>query len=385
MKKIIKLYLTLACVFLLAIGCNKNDINKLSIISAIGIDKSETGFEVTFQIVNDYVLGQQRKIDIAPVSVRTIKGATVFETMAKTSNYITEKFFLYHFRILAFGEDIAREGIQPFLNAFLNYRQTQHNYNIIVIDGGKAKDALKIQSSLDLIPGIALDEKIRNSKELYSLGSTINLDQVLSDIAIKGSHFVLTSVKVEGDAEKGTEGESSKSIDPDAYFVVSNLAVFKEDKLLGYLTEKESLGYQYIMNNIKNSIVPVVLDDESVLTIAVQKSKAKVKAFIDNDKPRIKITCRVRCSVYEDMSGMTKFTSEYMNEVIKKTEYEITKMMSDSVKRTQTEFNSDIFHFSEAIHRRYPKFWKQIIDRYDEIYPEMDVQIEVKMELDRVR
>jgi len=82
---------------------------------------------------------------------------------------------------------------------------------------------------------------------------------------------------------------------------------------------------------------------------------------------------------------MTKFTSEYMNEVIKKTEYEITKMMSDSVKRTQTEFNSDIFHFSEAIHRRYPKFWKQIIDQYDEIYPEMDVQIEVKMELDRVR
>lgn len=47
-------------------------------------------------------------------------------------------------------------------------------------------------------------------------------------------------------------------------------------------------------------------------------------------------------------------------------------MMSDSVKRTQTEFNSDIFHFSEAIHRRYPKFWKQIIDQYDEIYPEMD-------------
>lgn len=385
MKKTLMLLFFCICSAFLATGCEKKDINRLSIVSAVGIDKTDNGFAVTFQVVNDYVLSKINRIDIAPVSIRKIEGMTVLETMTKTSNYITDKYFLYHFRILAFGEDIAREGIQPFLNAFLNVDQTQHKYNIIVIEKGKAEDALKIHTTLDLIPGYAIEEKIRNSRDNFGLGLNFNLDQLLSLNVSPGSNFVLTSVRVDGDVEKGTKGDSSKSVNPEAYFVVSNFAVFKEDKLVGYFTEKESLGYQYIMNNIKKSIVTVVLDDESVLTIQVRKNSCSKKFVIENGKPLVKINCRVYGSVYEDMSGMTKFTSAYMDEVITKTEYEVTKMIRDSITRAQTEFNSDVFAFADDFHRYHPKFFRTIIDRYDEVFPEMAIDIKVKFHLERVR
>ncbi|MCK9537269.1 MAG: Ger(x)C family spore germination protein [Bacilli bacterium] len=385
MKKTITLIIISFLFVILFAGCNKKDIDRLNVVSAIGIDKTEKGFSVTFQVINDYALSPTKKIDIAPVAIRKIESASMFEAMAKTSNYFTEEFFLFHFRVLAFGEDVAREGIYSFLNAFLNYRETQHNYNIIVVDGGKAEDLLKIQSSLDLIPGIAIEEKIRNSHQFYGLGLTTNLDQLLSDIIIKGSNFVLGSMKVIGDPEKGTKGDNNKAIDPDAYFIVSNLAVFNKDKLIGWLEEKESLGYQYIMNNIKKSVLTIVLNDESVVTLEIASSKTKIKVLLENNTPKFKINCHVKGSVYEDMSGITKFTDEYINEIIEKASYEVKKMMEDCIKKTQKEYNSDIFRFSEVIHRYYPKYWQNNIDKYDDIYPNIEIEINVKTELIRVR
>ena len=385
MKKVITALIFMFIFVLIFTGCNKKDIDRLNVVSAIGIDKTEKGFSVTFQVINDYALSPNKKIDIAPVAIRKIESASMFEAMAKTSNYFTEEFFLFHFRVLAFGEDVAREGIYPFLNVFLNYRETQHNYNIVIVDGGKAEDLLKIQSSLDLIPGIAIEEKIRNSSQFYGLGLSTNLDQILSDIIIKGSNFVLSSMKVIGDPEKGTKGDNNKSIDPDAYFIVSNLAVFKEDKLIGWLSEKESLGYQYIMNNIKKSVVTIILKDESVITLEIISNKTKVKVSLENNLPKLKIDCHIKGGVYEDMSGITKFTDEYINEVIEKTSYEVKKMMEDCIKKSQKEYNSDIFRFSEAIHRRYPKYWQNNIDKYDEIYPNIEIEINIRTELVRVR
>jgi hypothetical protein len=74
-----------------------------------------------------------------------------------------------------------------------------------------------------------------------------------------------------------------------------------------------------------------------------------------------------------------------MDEVITKTEYEVTKMIRDSITRAQTEFNSDVFAFADDFHRYHPKFFRTIIDRYDEVFPEMAIDIKVKFHLERVR
>ena len=366
-------------------GCEKHDINRLDVITAIGIDKTENGFAVIIQALNQYILNPQRSVDIAPVTIKKIEASSVHEAISKSSNHLTKKYYLNHFRILIFGEDVAREGIYKFLNFFLNFYATQHNYNIIVVDAGTAEDLLKIHSSLELIAGIGIYEKIYNSERQYGLGLSTNLDTLLSNIILEGSHFVLSSMKIFGDPEKGSKGDNRQSISPDTYVAVSNLAVFKEDKLIGWLTEKESIGYQYVMNNINKSVVTIVLDDESVITVSITSNKTKIKVNIENDSPLIEIKCQTKGNVLEDMSGMTKFTDEYIEEIQVKTAYEITKMIEDCMIKSQKEFNSDIFQFSERIHRYHPKYWKNIIHNYDSIYPNIDIKVTVNVKLERIR
>jgi len=42
---------------------------------------------------------------------------------------------------------------------------------------------------------------------------------------------------------------------------------------------------------------------------------------------------------------------------------------------------SDIFGFGAAIHRKYPKEWAAISDRWDQMFPAIDVEIQVNAQV----
>jgi spore germination protein KC len=51
-----------------------------------------------------------------------------------------------------------------------------------------------------------------------------------------------------------------------------------------------------------------------------------------------------------------------------------------ALKKAQ-ELNTDIFGFGEVIHQKYPKEWKELEKRWDEVFPEIEVKVIVKSKL----
>ena len=47
------------------------------------------------------------------------------------------------------------------------------------------------------------------------------------------------------------------------------------------------------------------------------------------------------------------------------------------------ELNADVFGFGEALHRKYPKQWKELEKDWDEIFPELEVEIVVETQVSR--
>lgn len=47
------------------------------------------------------------------------------------------------------------------------------------------------------------------------------------------------------------------------------------------------------------------------------------------------------------------------------------------------ELNADIFGFGEAVRRKYPKQWKQLEDKWDEIFPTLEVNMVVDAKIRR--
>ena len=385
MKKFIIIFLFLIIIINVS-GCGKRDVEKLSITTALGIDKGETEeIKVTAQILNANAVGSKPR-DVSPVYTISVEGKTIQEALRKLTTVFTSKLFYYHFQILIFGEELAKEGIEKYLNFFAINNETQHTYNVIIAKENTAEDILKIRTIGSLIPVVTLIGKIEASADAYGISKVTYMDEVITYIRRGGEGgFTLASLKVEGDVEKGSKGDNVKNIVPDAYIVTSTLAVFKEDKLVGWLNERESIGYNHIQNNIKSTFYVITKSDGSLASIEADSVKTKIKVQEVDGKPKIIIDVSVTGELVEDMSNNTLLDAEYRRDIENRTSYEIKKMLEKTIFKAK-ELNSDFLHFHLEIYRKELKLWKNIKDiYYDEIFPNLEVEINVETKIMRIK
>ena len=59
---------------------------------------------------------------------------------------------------------------------------------------------------------------------------------------------------------------------------------------------------------------------------------------------------------------------------------EIKSLCEKALNKAQKELKTDIFGFGETIHRKYPKMWKKMKDNWDDIFPNLPVNITVEVD-----
>jgi spore germination protein KC len=367
-------------------GCGKLDVNELTIVTAIGMDKSDTGgVKITAQILNAFVLARNPR-PIAPVTVIDMEGDTVLETLRKFSTAYRSKLFLFHFQVLLIGEELAREGIEPLMNFFFTDNETRHKYNIVIAQGAKAGDILKVQALLSLIPIMAVESKLESAVRYYGITKETQIHKLVNDLYTEGVDITLGSLKFEGDLKKGETEDNVKDTKPPAYYYASDIGVFKHDKFLGYLTDKESIGYSYIMGEIQASVIPVTLDDGTKVTVEVANAKSKISLKMQNNQPRFTIDIAINGIIAEDMIGVeSRHTEPFMREVETKSGAEVKKWSTDCIKKAQNIYGCDIFKLGSIIHAKQPQYWKQIKDNYGNVFKNISIDVNVNMKTIRIR
>lgn len=384
MKKII-LLIFIALFIIPFSGCaNKKDINEISTAIALGIDKApEGGYAVTVQIVNPIIVSK-KSVDVTPAVIVKSSGKTVKEAMARLSDKLPNELFIFQIELLIFSREVAEEGIEKFIDVFAVDTFTQHKYNIIIVENDTAENTLKIQTIMNQFPALAIHGKLQNSYNNFGLGKETFIDEAVNDIKVKGTGLVLATVKVEGDIELGADTDSNKRTDPDALIQVSRLGVFKEDKLVGFLEEHEALGYKYILSEIKISIVNITLANKEIVSVKISSAKSKIKFELINNQPTIKISGEIEAAIEENVYESIDKNYANIDDFEMKITYEITEMMKESIKKAK-QLDSDIFEFIEVIHRQNPKYYQTIINNYDNIFPNIQVEINMKTKVKRIK
>jgi len=173
-----------------------------------------------------------------------------------------------------------------------------------------------------------------------------------------------------------------ESITPSARINYDELAVFKKDKLVGWLTERESKGYNDIVNKVKNSVTAISCPKEGKATIEIIQLDSKMKGKINKGKPEVDINIKVKGNVGEVDCQINLNDQETIVKLEKSTEKKMKENVNLAIKNVQKQYNSDIFGFGEAIHRSNPKEWKKLKKQWDVEFPEMtaNVKVDVKLE-----
>ncbi|MFB7637973.1 Ger(x)C family spore germination protein [Peribacillus butanolivorans] len=388
MKRSYTMFIILIVFLLFTTGCwNRRELNELAITLAIGLDRTKDGqYLVTAQVVNPGALSTGKGgggSDGSPTIIYQAKGETIFEAFRKMTKESPRKIYPSHLRTLVIGESLAKKGIGKPLDILSRDWELRSDFYIVVAKGMKAAEILKVPTSLENIPANDIFDTLEVSAAAWSATSSVNLDDLISDIVNEGKQPVLTGIQadIKGDEETSLSKQNVEMIDPPARLKLQGLAVFNDDKLVGWLNEKQSKTYSVITNKEKSSPVNISCPKGGKAVYEVKKSNTEMRGKIKNGKPEIDLNIHAEGNLGEVECHIDLTKPETIEKLEKIYEKEAKNSFMNSIKQVQENDKVDIFGFGEAIHRADPKAWKKLKKDWDKHFEHVPVNIKVQGEI----
>jgi len=383
MNRLIIRFIGIMFISLLLTGCwDKREINELAIATAISIDQIDDEFHVSAQVVIPTELSKQGGgTGSSPVTLYQASGVSVNEAIRKLTLVAPRTIYLGHLQVVVISEELAKEGILPIVDFLSRGWGHRPDFYLIVSKEMDARDILKVQTSLEKIPSSELFNILHSSEANYSSTLAATFNKMKVNLDREGKEGVLTGVQIIGDRTKGPMNENVQTIDPEAKIKFGELAVFKGDKLIGWLNDKESRGYNGITNQVNSTIGVVSCPDGGKVSLDFEKFNSKIKSKKVSSNPEIEIQVDIVADIGEVSCNIDLTKQETVKMLEKEMEKVVKSDMQDTIKTVQQNFQSDIFGFGAAIHKQNPKEWKNLKENWDEVFAELPVNIKVDLRI----
>ncbi|ETT86714.1 Ger(x)C family spore germination protein [Viridibacillus sp. FSL R5-0477] len=375
------------CMFVLLIlslfltGCwDRRELNELGITLAIGIDKVEDEYQVTAQVVVPSEISAKTSTGRSPVTLFQANGETVYEALRKITKNSPRKIYPGHLRTLVLGEDLAEEGIAESLDFLSRDWELRSDFFVVIAKDMTAGEVLNVTTTIENIPANHMFNTLKTSEAFWAATNGFLLDELIANLTIDGKEAVLTGILVTGE-KMGSSKQNVESITPSAQIKYDELAVFKKDKLVGWLTERQSRGYNGIVNEVQKTVTAISCPEKGKATLEIIQFDSKIKGKINKGKPEVDVNIKVKGNVGEVECQINLNDQETIVRLEKNTENKLEEIYNMTIETVQKQFKSDIFGFGEAIHRSNPKEWKKIKKQWDEEFPEMTANVKVDVKI----
>ncbi|MFC5649398.1 Ger(x)C family spore germination protein [Paenibacillus solisilvae] len=359
-------------------GCwNRKELNDLSIVVGFGIDKAKNQYKVSAQVVNPGAYDMKTgSANLAPVTLYSSYGPTVSEAIRRMTTMTPRFNYFAHLRILIFSEELSREGIGKTLDYMSRNREFRNDFNIIVARGVKAEQLLNFMTPLERNPSNSMFKMLEVSTKVWSPSVSTKLDQLVTSLSVEGSSAVLTGIRLKGDIEEGAKSSNVSAIKPSAHYEYGGLAIFRRDKLIGWMNEKESRGYSTITDQVDESIVTIDCPSGGKLSVSGIRVQSEIKASLAQRKPEFDITIKGEGDI-EDMECKLGLQKEsQLKELQTRLEDEIAGFCQAALSKAR-RVKSDIFGFGNALHRSNPRYWNKVKKDWQNDWTESQVHIHV--------
>lgn len=383
MKKSLFFLIFIPCILLVS-GCwNRRELNELALVVAMSIDKCEEGYEISAQVVEpSEVASQKGGSGRSPVTTYTEKGTYIFEAIRRMTTTSPRKLYFSHLQMLVIGEELAKEGISKPLEMLTRDPEFRKDFYIVVSRNVKGRDILENLTSIEKIPANKLHSSLETSEKAWAPTTAVQMDELVADLTSDGKNAILTGITIKGNIEKAATMDNVTRIEPYARLKYQNIAVFKKDQLIGWLNEKESKGYNYIVDNVTNTVGDIPCPDNENLVVEIIRSKAKISGSVSNGKPKINIDIFGEANIGEVACNIDLTKPQSIRKLENSVSNVNVEIVSTSIKKAQ-ELGVDIFGFGEVIHRADPKAWKKLKTDWNRYFSELDVKVHSQFKIRR--
>lgn len=302
LKKRLMALAALAVIMLISLfqaGCwDRLEPDVLGIVTVVAFDlDAETGlFTVYAQVANPLGGGTQQDGDggggqgKSSIWVVEATGHTVFEAIKNMELISTRRLQWANVEAVLFSERLAREGIRPVLDILHRERQIRLISRPFVVQGDLRR-LVEAEFPLEQVGGTAASKLYFTARGETSFTPEIDSLRVLfRHFSLPGIDAILPRAVVI--AGGGDEGEAAGRPNP---VRIGGAAVFRGEKLAGFLDERETSGYLWLTGKTKRStmVLPCPENEEEFLTVEAFDATAKLTPLISGDEVRFKASISV--------------------------------------------------------------------------------------------
>ncbi|GED64881.1 Ger(x)C family spore germination protein [Lysinibacillus sp. FSL M8-0216] len=374
--------IVLSLIFLILIlsGCwSKRELNDLALVAALGIDFIDGEYAISVQVIDPSQVSLKSANGQAPVVTYHAEGKTVFEAVRKILALSPRKLYFAHLQLVVVGEELADKGIRDSVDFLARDQEIRNDFTIIVSQQATAKDVLNVLTPIEKIPASRMLNSLKITQDAWGSTLEVDVEDLVTDLGVNDQYFVLSAIEVLGDKTLGIDQTNVERIETPVKLKFTGLAIFKEDKLLGYIDEYNSKSFSYLNDNIKSTIEIISCPSDGELTTEITQSKTKTKGIFKDGKPTININIDIVQNVAEVKCDIDLTDIKTIDWINNQTEKHIKKNINQVLNIFQENYQADVLGFGEAIHRANPTEWRKIKDDWQTIYPEVEVNVKVNV------
>jgi spore germination protein KC len=375
-KNIILLFLAFS-IFLLS-GCwDRREVNDLALVTAAGMDKKSDGLiELSVLVFIPKGTSSQKGMEGSPgggsvqTLMRSAEGSSIADAMSKLQEKLPRHIFWGHCEVFIFDEELAKEKMNHHMDFIVRHPQLRERSQLFV-SKQKAKEIL------GLIPPLERDisEVLRELGEL-KIGLQVTTKD-FSQMMLNTGDGAIPWIKILP-PEVGDEKQQTLAF-------ISGTAIFKKDRMVGEIDDNTTRGVLWLRNEVKlatMTIKPKVKGGGSI-SVTLLSSQAKIIPKIENGKWKIKLQAKADTDIIQNTTHLDMSLPAVVKPFEKQLNKDLANKVQETLDKVQKDLRADIFGFSDAFHRKYPKEWAKNKDRWDEIFPEITVTVDANIKIHR--
>ena len=364
---------------LLLTGCwDQRELSTITIVTGMAIDKGKNEkFKLTIESINETELYDQTATGNSPSVLFSLEGETIAELAYKMNIGFSKSVIYSHMRTLVVSKAIAESGMMEFLDTFERSRELRDDFDVILAKEGEAADILQVVYTFQKSSSLKIMSQLESATKGWGSTPNVKVKDLISALTSPGRQPVMTAVRIQGKPKKGESVDNMKKTHPDAIVVIDSMALFKGEKLVGFLSVEDTRNYLWTQNQIENTSISVPCGENQFAALRITDSKTTVKGRIKNGKPKIGVDIVMEGSIYgstckghmddpKTYKKLDELTNQYVKEKVSKT-----------IQTVQDDYGVDIFGFGEVVYRQDYKQFKKVEDHWDEAFKDAEIDVSV--------
>ncbi|MFF2483783.1 Ger(x)C family spore germination protein [Paenibacillus sp. NPDC058071] len=373
------LFMIVCLILFMLTGCwSKMEVNKVAIVTAVGLDQTEQGkIQLSLELAIPKLLGGPNQSGGERQGgkagwILSAEGNTIMEAYGLIQQKVPRKIVFYHSRVIVISERLARSGILPVLDFFERYKQSQIR-NHILFTRNDAKEILQFKPVFGKLSSEILRDEAKSERNV-----SVRLLHFLDMMTAPGDVPMSAQVRL-APAQAGKNKNAESGNMTNKSLSLSGAAVFQKDKLIGWLNESETKGAMWLKNRMQDVVITIHVPDAKGggrFSVQILQSHTKYKTRLTNKEVLIQADIQAKLSIYENSSKLNMSNPKDLDYVEGLVSDNAKARIEEVCKKAQQVYKSDILGLGHVVYRQHPKQWHTIYNKkWDKVFPEVTVSV----------